>query len=254
MSGQYISPFLLSWYNSLTQGKPSQALLNALNTIMDGLNSDGIRTELDLFHLVGGMETDEQRLKPLISTSGSNFTNVNSATLDSTGVTGNGTTSYLNLSWNPATNGVKFTQNDHSYGFYTRTNNGANMYDMGAANATIFIGANPRSAGNMSQYYMSAATNANSANSDSRGFFHFERTAVGASEAFKSGVSLGTSAIASSTLPSQPFYLGAFNLNGAAGAFSSRNVSACFAGSKSINEITFYNRVQAFMTTRGINV
>lgn len=111
---------LQSWYDSLSV-KPSAGLWSDLNTLADTLNAAGKWAEFDFFAMIAAMETDEQRLRPLITTSGSDITAVNSPTLDANGVTGNGTSSYLNFNWNPTAHSVKFTLNNSCYGVYNST-------------------------------------------------------------------------------------------------------------------------------------
>lgn len=255
-----VSPnaLIASWYNGLSV-KPSDDLLTDLNTLSQSLSDAGIWAELDLFHPIGGLETDEQRLTPIISTSGSNFTNVNSATLDVNGVTGNGTSSYLNLNWNPNTNSVKYTQNSASYGFYNRTNNTGGYSDVGAWDATNGISVNPRFTDD--KFYLRinqsnglGATASVSTYTDCRGLIVVERSNATNDGAYRNGSSLFTSAKNSNGLPNNNIYLCCYNFNGTAANFSTRNYALVFFGSSAINQSNFYTIIQAYMTARDINV
>lgn len=115
------SSLILTWYNSLSV-KPSSGLLTALNTLADGLYADGNWDKLDLFGLLAGMETQEQQLRPLITTSGDDFVIVDTPTLDSNGVNSNGATGYLDLKWNPADDGSQFSINSAFLSSYIGSN------------------------------------------------------------------------------------------------------------------------------------
>ena len=117
------SPLIASWYAALSV-KPSAALLTALNTLVNGMNTDGDWTELDFLAVVAGMETQEQALLPLKSTSGDIMLNVDlgggGIVIDNSGATANGT-DVINSKWNPNDNGSKWTLNSAFYGVYMQT-------------------------------------------------------------------------------------------------------------------------------------
>ncbi len=247
---------IASWYDALVI-KPSPSLLTALNQLTWGLSSNGIWTELDLFHPIGGLETDEQRLRPLITTSTTKtFTNVNSVTLDSTGATGNGTTSYINTNWNATTDGIKFIQNSASMGVYNRTNSTGDLYEIGAF---VFVGNKnqylaSKNAANNQQVTINSVTNLNSATSDSLGLRSGVRTAVNARASYVNGVSIGSDAGAAGSIVTINTFLCGVNGDGALYKPSNRNISLLFLGSGAINQLTFYNHIQTYMTSRGISV
>ena len=109
----------IAWQNALAVLKPSGKLLFFLDDLISGVDSDGDLTEMDYFHMVRGMETDEMRLKPLKTNSGSDADLIGSGAspniFDSTGikVTVN-TQKTIRTKWKPITNGVKCTQNNNS--------------------------------------------------------------------------------------------------------------------------------------------
>lgn len=244
---------LALWYNSLTT-KPSSTLLTHLNTLVTSLYTNAIWDELDLFHVIGGLETDEQRLKPLKSTAATNsltdFTNVNSATLDTTGVTGNGSTSYLNLNWNPSTNKNKFAQDSSSLSIYSRTDNASVGWDAGHSQLGILLD----NSGNL-QYRVNDATLDNVANTNSSGFYHLVRTASNAKSVYRNGSQIGsTVTTASGAINNFSLFIGCRNNGGTPLNFTDRNYSMISAGSSAMNQSTFYTNIQTYMTSRGINV
>jgi hypothetical protein len=112
---------LLSWWTSLSV-KPSDALMTDLNTLSAGLDADGNWSKLDLFGLVAGMETQEQRLRPLITTSGDNFVIEGTPVLNVNGVNSNLNDGYLDLKWNPVDDGVQYTLNSAFISTYISDN------------------------------------------------------------------------------------------------------------------------------------
>lgn len=253
--GTTVNPLLETWYNALSV-KPSATLLTNLNTLVTTLNTAGIWTELDLFHVIGGMETDEQRLKPLKSTSGADFTNVNAATLAVGGVTGNGSTSYLDLNWNPSTHGSKYTLNSASLGIYSRTDSVNANCDMGLyiAASSAFAQCYFGYTSNTALWRSNSSGFASKANVGSLGNYSWRRTASNLTEGFKNGASLGTDASATNTVPNGDLFLCALNVSGTAGQFQTRQQAACYAGSGAFAHPTLHTAINTFMTSRGINV
>lgn len=249
LSGEYISPLIATWYNSLSV-KPSSALLNALNTLVDGLNSDGNWSEFDLFHVIGGLETDEQRLKPLKSTSGLDFTNVNAATLNANGVAGNGTTSYLDLNWNPSTHGVKFTQNSGLLSIYSRTDSNGLFGSIGNYSGSSGSFLLPRISGVFQTRVNGGLLNATVDNS--LGSYTAIRSNSTTLTNYQNGLSISISAAQpSNAILNSNFHL--CRLNGL-GYFSARNEALIAVGSSLISASQLHSRVNTFFTTRGINV
>jgi hypothetical protein len=131
----YISPLLQTWYNSLIV-KTSPALTTKLSVFMDGLDSDGVLADSYLIAPVGfGLETDEQRLRPLKTTSGDDLVAVNSPTITSTGITGDGSNSYIDLKWNPTIDAVA-TQNDLSIAIWVEDDIAENKVEIGVFGGT----------------------------------------------------------------------------------------------------------------------
>lgn len=107
-------PLVETWYNALVGAKPSCELMFDLNKLVEGLDTDGNLNEMDLIHVMAGMETDEQRLLPLFTSSGTPFSTVNTVTMNAYGVKGNGTDSYIDTNWAAAVNAVYYLQDSCS--------------------------------------------------------------------------------------------------------------------------------------------
>ena len=113
---------LQPWYDSLSV-KPSEGLWTDLKIMADGMNTDGDWGEIDLFPLFAALETDEQRLRPLKTTSGEDCVIEGTPNLSINGVddpiiTGN---SGINVKWNPFDDGIKFTLNSAYVSGFGRT-------------------------------------------------------------------------------------------------------------------------------------
>lgn len=244
-------PVLRNWLNKLSFS-PSNPICKDLQELILGLRNDGNLSELDLFDIIGGLESDEQRLTPLISSSGSTFTAVNSPTLDVNGVTGNGTNSYLNLNYNTSTNGVKYTQDSACFGFYCRTDSiEANGISIGGNSNNSYVYLKRSAGGNIiTRINTSSDFSTANANPTSTGLFSMARTSSSASSFFKNGVSIQSGSSTSAALSSSSWYL----CRSASGDYSARNYASVHIGSGNINQVELYNRVQTYMTKRGINV
>lgn len=132
----YISPLLQTWYDSLSV-KTSDALTTKLSIFMDGLDSDGVLDNCYLLAPVGfGLETDEQRLRPLKTTSGDDLVAISSPTIANTGITGNGSTSYVNLKWNMAVDALAAAQNNLSLAIWVEDDIAEDRVEMGVGSGS----------------------------------------------------------------------------------------------------------------------
>jgi hypothetical protein len=118
--------------------KPTDALTKNLSLFLDGLDSDGVLDETYLLAPVGfDLETNEQRLKPLKTTSGDDLEAVNSPTIAATGITGNGTTSYIDLKWNMAVDAPVAAQDNISFAVWCEDNITEDALEMGVIGAAF---------------------------------------------------------------------------------------------------------------------
>lgn len=246
-----LDPVVKDWVNQV--GKPGQ--IQALNRCVKALRQAGILQELDLFHLIGGLDSDVQRLRPLITTSATKtFTAVASPTLAYNGVTGNGSTSYLDSNWNPSTNVVKYIRDSCSLGGYIRTEINETKTDWGFESATVFTGIRSRNAGNTVTSRMNQSSSSSVASSSSLGLFLNQRVSAASTQLYRAGVQIDTYTNASMAIPSFNLYICAQNANGTAATFSTKNISLIFAGSGNINQSQFYRIIQTYMTEVGLAV
>lgn len=170
------------------------------------------------------------------------------------GYTGNGTTSYLNLNYNPSIDGVNFTQNSALIGVYSRLVQGSdNSVIMGRFEA----GTNTALALNFGALGKLYAANANGqdifANTTTKGFFTVTRSAAAITNLSLNGNSIASSSSASTALQNGSLYALGWNNNGTAGNFSTNQISVSVIGGAMFNN-TLYSAIQTFATTIGFNV
>lgn len=124
----------IAWQNALSGAKPSGLLIYNLNNLIAGLDTDGDLVEHDYFHMVRGMETDEQRLKPIKSTAGVDADLIGSGAapniFDRRGIKCTAATQKtMRFKWKPITNGVKCVQNNNCmYVTYDGSTTAAGFY------------------------------------------------------------------------------------------------------------------------------
>lgn len=155
-------------------------------------------------------------------------TKVNSPTFTANeGFNGNGTTSYLDTEWDPATNGVNFTQNEN--GIFCHVNDSLSGFPYGNEGAGT-TGQNliAQVAGNL-LYSNNSGGSGSVANTNDIALYHNRRVASNEAKVYKNGVLLGTAAVASNGFSSQDMFVCAFNDNGSI-LYSSSQISVFAIG------------------------
>lgn len=173
----------------------------------------------------------------------------------SRGVTGNGTTQFLDTNYNPATQGVQYTLNSASIGVYSRTDANNSGIDIGWTNGTQLCRVVLRNSGNFN-----VGINRNSVFSvavpDSLALFVGNRSTSTASQSYRRGVLAGSESSPSTSIASFNCYLLANNTSGTAASFSTRQLAFAFAGRSmdATQQANFYTAVQTAMTAIGASV
>jgi hypothetical protein len=173
-------------------------------------------------------------------------TAVNSPTFTADrGYAGNGSSSYLNTGWNPATNGVNYTLNNASLGGWPRStlNNGL----IGAFNGTngghIFVGG----------IRVNDSTYGNPVPSSSAGLLVAVRTASNSRNGYTNGVEQTANGATSVSIYSGHLYIGVLNESGVPAFYSSTQIAAGFAGAamSAAEHAALYRVLQAYMNGVG---
>ncbi len=232
------------WYDSLIV-KPSAGLYSDLQTLFNALNAAGEIDKMAFLSVIAGMETDEQRLRPIYTASGLDCTNENGATLDVNGAKSDGATSYIDSRWNAALHGDgKYTQNLASMGAFVG-NNGDSHFPFGASEKLIL----PNFAGD----FYSVVNSMQSTITPTLQGKHYaaKRIDLNNQEAYIDGQLKATLAASSAEILSFNQFICAFNNAGVAAGFSTSYVRATYAGGD-LNIELISNLFRDFFLARGL--
>lgn len=176
-------------------------------------------------------------------------------THSSTGMLPNGTNAYANTFFTPSVNGMSLNSAHISY--YSRTNTSAYMVEMGNYDAatnssTLLLLRNV----NTASIRMNNLTLIDYSNTDSLGLHISNRTASNVITGWKNGIKKITSAVASTVLPANPIYIGAFRDGTGTNYYSSKQCAFASIGDglSDAEALAYYNAVQTFQTTLGRQV
>jgi hypothetical protein len=174
-------------------------------------------------------------------------------TFASTGVTPNGTSAFMNTTFNPTTS---LTYNSGYFSFYSRTNNTTGIDDISATSG----GDNPNMrliinlGGTLYCDFNSSGVRVSAANANSLGFYQSSRTSSTSIKVFKNNTTLGTNTNTNISIgqPNFPLYIGASDFGGTtANNFSNRECAFASIGDglTDTQASNFYTAVQTFQTT-----
>jgi hypothetical protein len=235
----------------------SDADKTAINDFYLGLKTDGIYSKLKVMNLPiwGSASSSKWNLiNPLDTDAAFRAVYSTGFTFSSGGMTGNGTSAYVDIFFTP--NAV-VTQNSFAYGFYSRTSRaGSNTINaMGIDQTTIRSRLNLRvGSGTAMTASINGSDNSTFAVSDSKGFYQVSRTA---STSINRGVNTYTNVANNSTgINSIKFYVCAINQNGSVASYETAQCAFFYlANGLTIAEMdNFKTRVNTLMTYFGINV
>ena len=258
--GTPIDPDAAAFFARVTAagGTLSATEQTAVNTLVVQMKADGIWTAMKaIYPMVGASAAAcAQNLKSA-SFPGTFFGLVNFA---STGVTGNGSSGYMNSGFVPSTNGLTYDNNHIS--FYSRTTafSGNDFFEIGSSTNSSFtdpLGLWSRRT-NDSAGYDSGSTFTNRStfsNTDGKGFYC--GTAVTTtSKFFKNGVNQVSFSLTASAISSVDVFILAFNEGGGNIYYSTKELAFASMGNglTDTQASNFYTAVQAFQTTLGRQV
>lgn len=176
------------------------------------------------------------------------ITAVNSPTFTANiGFTGNGSTSYLNTNFNPATHGVNYTLNNASIFYYERATILGTYCGIGEQQSYLF----PNLAGSVYFTINNGASNNTFTVANSKGFIFADRSSNTVTTCYKNGSFQSTLSNTATNFATNNFYLLALLQGGAALYPSPGNVALSGIGGTGINQSNFYNAVQALGTSIG---
>jgi len=185
------------------------------------------------------------------------ITNVNSTTFTAgEGFQGNGTTMYLDTNYNPAVDGVKYTQNSASFGNHSLLGGVINdSLMMGVNNGIVLNYHSPTHSGVGGAALWTInnhGTNSTGASLQSDGFFAVTRISSNESHYYKNGVDIYSDLVSTSGgLVNFDFYLLARNNNGTTNNFSTHKIAFSFIGSGAIDQSSFYDSIKPLVDGAG---
>lgn len=244
-----------AWKNAVITagGSVSGDREDALVTLVGSLKTDGIWAKLDRFWIWSAENTFSALIDIKARVSASP---VNSPTFTvDRGYAGNNSNSYINTNFDPSSNGVNYTRNSASGGYWEVNNTGAGSSDtqIGATAAGAYavnIAANP--GGNIVSRINQAA--GVTVSNPGLGFIMANRSGSSASELYFNGASIGTNTGASAALIAQQIYVGARNNAGTADTFAPDQVAAVLFGASldATEHANLNTRMTTFMTVTGV--
>lgn len=171
------------------------------------------------------------------------------------GYTGDGSSSYLNTNFNPATQGVKYTLNSASGFTYIQQD----IISAGAAfgaitGSDISVLLYPQFLLNTPIYYINNLGTDSYGSANSKGLSSFIRRNSLNIEYYKNGLINASNAKTSTLIPSTNIYICGRSTSGILTNGFVGTISATGLGSNSYNQLNFYNALQALATALGWNV
>ena len=225
---------------------------SAVNTLVLSLKSANIWTKMKaLYPVVGGVASSHAVNLKQPGTFNLSF--ATGWTHSSTGMTPNGAT-YADTSLIPST---ALSLNSAHISYYSRTNATSTTVDMGnydnINNGSILLLLRDS---NLASIRMNNLTIINYSNTDSLGLHISNRTASNVITGWKNGIKKITSAVASTILPTNQIYMGAFRDGTGPAYYSLRECAFASIGDglTDAEALSFYNAVQTYQTTLGRQV
>lgn len=237
---------------------PTGTALTAGDTLVRDLKSAGVWDKLDLFYVFATNGDSDFATLNWKAPASFQATKVNAPTFTSLeGFTGNGSSSYLNLNWNPFSDGVNYALGSASYGVYVRTDSAltSNETEIGATEgATNPSFMRSRNSGSMASL-VNSGNAVSTAVSTSAGF----NVAIENGSSlfnYKNGSQIGTQGTPNfgASATNRTFTVLARG-NASPDLFSPRQVSIAYAGADLSTEASdFYTAIQNYMTAIGKEV
>lgn len=240
--------------------EPDSTRKSAIDALVVRLKDGGIWSQLDFLRILAA-HTQQAALINWKNPGTHDATEVNAPTFTvDRGFAGDGATSYLNTNFTPSVDGVKYLQDDASFGAYSRT---------GLATDGCYIGGYSGSLGNnahllhfTTQDRLVARVNQSSSDfldispTTYPGLIVARRSASNAQQIYKNGSSIFSNTTASNSLMTVPMFSLARNENGTAGLFSNQQISADFAGAamSAAEQLELFSAIEEYMDAVGAGV
>lgn len=187
-----------------------------------------------------------------------NCTAVNSPTfVIYRGMASNGTTSYINTNYNPVVDKITLTTNALSMGVYSTTNSiTAGRVAMGNKISSNYLLLFLKDSDGKFYYDANVGTDVGVSVTTSRALMSCNRSDASNIQAYQRGVQIATSLTGTSSLNNISVYILAYNNNGTAAGFDTRQISFAYIGGgmTAQQHLNLYNCLQRLLTYIGANV
>ena len=228
----------------------------AYTTLICGLVTDGTWSLMDTLYVTATNTTTTAYLN-LISTSYPLTSHGTCTFTADSGITGDGSTCYLDSGYNTSTNGVNYTTNSASFGacdLTSRTTGAGNVEIVGFGDASIFNYILPLDTGPNVNWGINDGTGGSiSGASNPLGSWIAVRASSTGSTLYKNGSSLATYTVASTGLANANIFFLAYNNVGTAVHFLSDKLGYGFAGASfsSTQAANVRSRLSTYLSTVG---
>lgn len=240
--------------------QPSSGQKTIYNNLFLSLKASGDWANLDRLWVLAS-ENKQNALISLKNPGSTAITEVNApAWTQYQGYNGDGVTNYLDTNFIMNSSSI-YLANDACAGVYSRIDSsGDSKIDLGVIdNSASNTGTSLVSRGTAGAMNSTINYNGNSVNDnsvpDSKGMFSIVRTDSSSSFKYRNGVSISPNSAQVSTgrAITSCLLLASRYVNSVVG-FSPRQLSAAFFGNSSVNQLSLYNTIQAYMTALGTQV
>ena len=248
--GGGLNPYLSEYLTRLAAegGSITGAEQGYLNTFLNSIQA----SEFDRLWVHGLSNQIAARISLVNALTADLITEVNAPTFTAgVGFTGDGTTDYLDLNFQPSTDGIKYTLNDCSFGVYTQ-DNVEGGYILGTGSGANFVGIRTKLTGNFTAE-INSLSSVIGVSPSANGFWSVGRTGSTNPFVYRNGSSLTINtnpSLASTGLPANEVTCLAYG-----GTPTSTNtVSINFFGSANYNQVDFNTAIQSLAVSLGFDV
>ena len=229
---------------------PAASRVRMIDTLVRALLAAGIWAKLDALWMLAAHDEQAARLNWV--SAAYTMTAVNSPTFTvDRGFNGNGTTSYMNTTFNPVTAvGPKFVRDSAFLGIWSLTDSAINSNDIGAFNGSIGASIHARLTSNVFNGFANGGALTADPSPTSRGFFAWSRPNSSTADKYINDTRVRTQASASAAFNNLPFYVGGINQNGALSGPNTRQYACVvIGGALGVEEAAvLYSAIRAYLS------
>lgn len=237
-------------------GTPTTGREKVIRDLISGLQTDGIWAKLDRLWLLAA-ENTQSALIDLVARDQATAVSTPAFTTDR-GYAGNGSSSYIDTTFNASTQGAQYVLNNAHMGVWDNTSRGdATTAQTGAYDGSGLCDLLTYTSvfGPLGLTFRLNGGGATLTSSPSSGFFIAQRATATALEGFRNGTSVGTAAASASiSVPNCSFFICSRSDNGTSVIPSTDQIAAVSYGASftSTQAANYYTRMRTYMTAVGV--